>query len=294
MASGTAPSPLYFINSNRHSCPAVIFPGCPTAVLSSGLRLDGAFCSCFLQCRRNATFQQNTRDWDFFFFFFSSQSCSEKIHQTATGGSPDKHTTSHRKLKANFQSAFTSSRRTYSYAAEAGSKHNRKKERKKNKKHITSRLFNFLHWVWTLTWQEKKKNLQCFALKTEQKLFTSFAIILCIFLWCPSKWIGFAFHMSDCTAQYIFISASSCCGTHHASHLHPSTPSSITQAAESALHAEQVDAQKPHFFIFLFFLQQDWTWLRAGGAKSGSILRLFIYANPWQICCVLIWIYTHV
>lgn len=71
---------------------------------------------------------------------FDSQVRCKKSSKVQQGVS-DKHThtTSHRKLKANFQSCFT-----YSYAPEAVSECKRKKERKK-KGHNTSRLFNFFY-----------------------------------------------------------------------------------------------------------------------------------------------------
>lgn len=62
MASGTAPSPLYFINSNTHICTDMLFPECPTAVLSSGLQLDGTFYGCFYNVGGILHFSKNTRD----------------------------------------------------------------------------------------------------------------------------------------------------------------------------------------------------------------------------------------
>lgn len=80
VASGTAPSPLYFINSNRHSCPAVIFPECPTAVLSSGLQLDGAFHGCFYNVGGMLHFSRIHETGT-----FHSQFCSEKSPKLQQG-----------------------------------------------------------------------------------------------------------------------------------------------------------------------------------------------------------------
>lgn len=72
------------------------------------------------------------------------------------------------------------------------------------------------------------------------------------------KLIGFALYISDYTLEFIFISF----GTQHASHLKPSSPSSITQAAGSVLHAEQVGTQKPHFLTGLNMASGWWRKVR--------------------------------
>lgn len=215
MASGTAPSPLYFINSNTHSCPAMLFPECPTAVLSSGLQPDGTFYGCFYNVGGILHF---SRIQEMFFFpvkmlTFSCKFRCKKSSKLQQGVS-DKHITSHRKLKAKFWSGFTSSHITYNYAPEAGSERKRKKEKEG---HITSRLFNFLFWIWTVRWQKRIK-------KTARLCFEDRIKALYIF-WCPSftlNELGLPY-----TFQTILLSSSS-------SVLVPSMPFTSNQAAPRA------------------------------------------------------------
>lgn len=155
MASGTAPSPLYFINSNRHSCPAVIFPECPTAVLSSGLRLDGALCSCFYNVGGILPFSRRQETGTFFFFF---STLLRKIHQTATGDLQTSTQPRTESLKPTFKAL---SRHLAAHTVMLQKLEASTKERKKERKNIISRLLNFLHWV---CWDGNKRKKNCNAL----------------------------------------------------------------------------------------------------------------------------------
>lgn len=104
------------------------------------------------------------------------------------------------------------------------------------------------------------------------------------------KWIGFVLYISNYTLECIFISAFSCFGTQHASHLHPRSPLSVTQAAGSVSHAEQVSAQMPHFLAGLNVASGWWRKVRLNIKIVHWWLTNLLRVSPdWYTRLINVW-----
>lgn len=156
-----------------------------------------------------------------------------------------------------------------------------KKERKKKKKHITSRLFNFLHWVWTLRWQQKKKKTAMLCFEDGTKAF----YILCnntvhfSLMSLEMNWVCLRHvrpHSSVHLHQRFILLWYSACLSPPPKHPleHRSSRRFCLTCRTGRSHKSLV------FFFFLFFFRQDWTWLRAGGAKVRLNTEIVCLCEP--------------